>query len=272
MTAEFENLYSGDDKAVAELYARIFDGKSVSQEAASILICNQYITVDEKCQLLYTLAQKFPAKYTDLWLKFMANNVFLLRKANVAHSLHSYLYHQNRQSELMSDENIVKLWRFLAYLIGQGVAEYYPYMRHITARHGEVTTYTDSDLKIISYYSAVFGFDGYNEQSIKSILQRAPMSSEQTLPIFRQLKIKREKAYSNYALALLHIMKRAFAEKKFKRDRFETLLLDIPKKYQGDLYVAPLLRNGERLYANLRRFYKAGGANSVYFMDDRSYD
>lgn len=266
MSAETKNLYSGDNKFIAEIYDSLVNGKE-RKEAILLLLQSNAIETFDKFKIIRLLSEK-SEKYYQILMRLIADNTYLLENKTVFSTFQNFFFNQTRTATLISDEEILRYCRYILYLIGQGFADFYPFIRQIINRHGQITAYSNSDLKIISHYAAVFAFDGYNDKLIKEVLKNSPMCSEQSFDIFKQLKSKKEKAYSQYAKAILYIMRKAFKEYRPDYDKFNEYLLEIPVKYKEELYIDSLLKNSERLYANLFRFYKNGGSKRVHCLNE----
>lgn len=265
MSDSTQNIYPGANKIFVELFDRIEQEGKIDENTLMLLYNSDQVDIFERFKLLRLISDE-NYQYTALLLKFLADNPFLIENQEIRAYMQDYFHHQVNRSSLLSDEKVMRLWRYHAYMISQGIAEFYPYIRHLVSRHGKVTAFSDSDVKIISHYSAVFAFDGYNADRIREVLRRAPVYLEQESEVFKQLKNKKENAYSKYAMALLYIMERAFKRKKFNSDKFKDMLSDIPRKYWGELYIDSLLNNAERLYCSFRRFYKNNGQKKVHHL------
>lgn len=264
MSASIQNIYPGDNQVFADLFDKIENNGKIDEEILMLLCGSNQISISEKFKLLQTVSTK-NCKYIDFLLKFIANNPSLVETPEIKAYLNDYFHEQARRSSLLADDEIIRIWRYHAYLISQGIACFYPYIWMLICNHGEITTFSNSDLKIISHYSAVFAFDGFNSKPIKQILLRSPTCSERDLEIFKYMRNKRETAYSQYATALLHLMKTALKQRKFDPYKFNDMLSDIPKKYRGELYVDSCRNNCERLHYNLKRFYKDYEQNQIIF-------
>lgn len=263
MSSSTQNMYSGNNKTFLELFDSIEQDGKIDEDALMLLCNSEQVDILERFRLL-RLASDKNCKYTNLLLKFLADNSFLTESPEILEHMQDYFYRKAYRASLLTDNEVIQLWRYHAYMLSQGIAEFYPYIWHLICRHGKITTFSDSNLKIISYYSAVFKFDGFNADRIKEILRRASMCSERDLDIFKQLKSKRESACSKYTASLLYIMQRAFKRQKFNSDKFNNMLSDIPEKYRDKLYVDSLLNNSEKLYCSLKSFYKNGGHRQVH--------
>lgn len=261
-SSEFENIYTGDNKFIANLYSGIADGE-FSEEVILLILQNEYTRPYEKYRVLKKLARN-QKKYYMLLQKHVADNIYLLNREEVVCDIKGFLIEQIRNSALLTDEDVLKLYDFLIYVICQGFADFYPLMWHIINRHGQITTYSHSDLKIICHYSAVFAFDGYNDDYIENVLETSYMYSENSFTAFNELKTKKETAYSQCAKAIFYIMQKAFAHQKINDKKIDKILFEIPNKYREELYIDLLQRNVKRLYANLVRFYKRGGHEDIY--------
>lgn len=256
MSTESKNLYVGDNKLIAEIYDRITNDDA-GEEVILLLLQSNAVGLLDKFKIVEFLARK-NKQYYPLLLQLIANHIPLLESKDVFLTLRDFLSKQVYRASLISDEDILKNCQYIIYLISQGIADFYPFIRKIIEHHGEITSYSSMDLKILSHYSIVFDFDGYNGKAIEEVLKHNAMYSEQSFNCFRQLKCKQEKVYSQYAKAILYIMKKAFKGYKPDYDKFNDYLSEIPKKYRGELYIDSLMRNFERLYANLFKFYKTG--------------
>lgn len=269
MSVSTQNIYEGNNKIFVELFDDIEQNGNIDEDVLMLLCNSEQVDILERFKLLRLVSDK-NFKYTNLLLKFLADNSFLTESPEILAYVQDYFYRKAYRASLLTDNEVIQLWRYHAYMLSQGIAEFYPYIWHLICRHGKITTFSDSNLKIISHYSTVFKFDGYNKNAIEKILHRTPICSEQGLEIFKQIKTKQESAYSKYALALLYIMERAFKRHKFNYDKFNSMLLEIPFKRRSELFVDSLLNNAERLYFNLKSFYQNGEHRQIHDLTARN--
>ena len=132
------------------IYDNISNGDS-AEESILILLQSEYIEPFEKFEILNLLAEK-QNKHYKLLLKFLADNIYLLENKKAFSVLQNFVYQQVRNAGLLTDEDILSLCEYLIYLISQGFADFYPFIHHILNRHGKITTYSNTDLKIINHY------------------------------------------------------------------------------------------------------------------------
>lgn len=261
MSAETENLYTGKNPLIANIYDCL-SGDNQSEEAISLLLNSNTVSPNEKIKILGILSEK-DERFHSLLVQTVLNNVYTLEDTSVFTIIDSFFERMISQAYLLDDNAVIKIFQHLFYLISQGVAEFYPYIWKLT-RKQNITTYNSRKLRIICHYAVVFSFDGYNSKAIKEILKSNCTCSEQALNAFKSVKTKEEYAYSQYAKALLYLMQQAFRKQSPNYDEFDEYLSDIPNKYREEFHVDSLSRNSERLYAHLYGFFENGGQKQVY--------
>lgn len=269
MSLALDNIYSGND-AVSDILARIEQHNHIDKYALCLLLQNSMVAPKIKEEALYRLSTYNPV-YIRIWIDYIKEECVYFHDSNLLNHYKMYITGKIRSAYILTDSEIAEIYCDLCFMIANGIAEFYPYIWHLFNRKGKASSAHSEEYRAMSYYSVVFGFDGYNGRCIKEQLKRSPSYTEGEFEIFSTLKNPIEHAYAKYGRALLSVMNDAFKKRKFNQDKFEKHLLAIPREYKDKLYVATLLRNDERLYHSLRRFFKDGGVKKVYdFMADPS--
>lgn len=262
MSLALDNIYSGND-AVSDILARIEQHNHIDKYALCLLLQNSMVAPKIKEEALYKLSTYNPV-YIRIWIDYIKEECVYFHDSSLLIHYGNYLTDKIKTAYLLSENEIAEIYSDLTFMLANGYAEFYPYIWLLFSRHGKATSTCGQEFRAMSYYSVVFGYDGYNCGCIKEQLKRSPSYKEGEFEIFTKLKSPVERAYSEYGRALLSVMNDAFKKRKFNRDKLEKHLMAIPRDYRDKLHAQTLLRNSERVYQAFRRFFKAGGAYGNY--------
>ena len=270
MTLALDNLYNGDG-TISDILARIAHGNNIDREALCVLLQTDLVPPKIKEETLYKLATR-NSIYRRIWVDFIKRDIVPHHDMTLLANYKTYIIGKVNIAYLLTDSEITELYFDINFLMANGFVEFYPYIRYLFNRHGKTTSASSAEFRALSYYSVVFGYDGYNCGCIKEQLKRSPSYKEGEFEIFTKLKSPVERAYSEYGRALLSVMNDAFKKRKFNHNKLEKHLMAIPRDYKDRLHVATLLRHSERLYKSFRRFFKAGGAYGNYNIPFNDYN